>query len=175
MMSNQKSISVLEAELKQLNELYKREGIDLVSISKAHKEWEKARKFLTRNKNNQEHYCMAEYKEMFDCNKNLAAKYNKRIRIINKIKSGAQDTADIRFRPWGVAAYICGLSHMNMSERISLERQWKVLVEDLLRRGHNCVFSWINAGSQIVESYNSYDDVNVNIRFVHCISSEDNS
>ena len=42
MMSNQKSISVLEAELKQLNELYKREGIDLISISKAHKEWEKA-------------------------------------------------------------------------------------------------------------------------------------
>ena len=83
---------------------------------------------------------MAEYKEMFDCNKNLAAKYNKRIRIINKIKSGAQDTADIRFRPWGVAAYICGLSHMYMSERISLERQWKVLVEDLLRRGQNCVF-----------------------------------
>lgn len=54
-------------------------------ISKAHKEWEKARKFLTRNKNNQEHRRMAEYKEIFDRNKDLAAKYNKRIRIINKI------------------------------------------------------------------------------------------
>ena len=86
--------------------------------------------------------------------------------------SGAQDTSDIRFRPWGVAAYICGLSHMNMSERMSLERQWKYLVENLRRRGQDYVFSWINAGSQIVEDYNSRDDMNENIRFIRCISSE---
>ena len=85
--------------------------------------------------------------------------------------TGAEGTADIRYRPWGVAAYICGLSHMNTIERMSLERRWKRLVEELIRTGHDDSFSWINAGARIVEDYNS-GDVDERIRFVRCISAE---
>ena len=86
--------------------------------------------------------------------------------------SGAQGTTDIKLRPWGVAAYICGLSHMNTSERMSLERRWKILVEELHRRGQENVFSWINVGSRIVEEYNIRDNVDEHIRFIRCISAE---
>ena len=47
-----------------------------------------------------------------------------------------------------------------------------MLVEELRRRGQDSVFSWITAGSRIVEEYNSRDDVDERIRFVRCIYSE---
>ena len=49
--------------------------------------------------------------------------------------SGSQGTADIRYRPWGVAACICGLSHISIVDLMSLE----LLIEDLRSRGvDNC-------------------------------------
>ena len=83
--------------------------------------------------------------------------------------TGAEGTADIRHRPWGIAAFICGLSHMTKSKRMSLERRWKLLVENLRRRGQDNAFSWFNAGARVVEEYNSRDDVEESIRFVRCI------
>ena len=85
--------------------------------------------------------------------------------------TGAVDTADIRYRPWGVAAYICGLSHMTTGERMGLERRWKRLVDDLIRQGRDDSFSWINAGARIVEEYNSGDG-DEHIRFVRCCSAQ---
>ena len=35
--------------------------------------------------------------------------------------NGARGTVNTRDIPWGVAAYICGLSHMTTIERMSLE------------------------------------------------------
>ena len=83
--------------------------------------------------------------------------------------NGSQGTEDIRLRPWGVAAYICGLSHLSTVERMSLERRWKILVNQLQRHGQNNVLGWINAGTRIVDSYN-YSNSEEHIRFVRCIS-----
>ena len=68
---------------------------------------------------------------------------------------GSYSTNGIQKRPWAVAAYICGLSHLSRIDRLSLERRWKNIVEDLKIRGYNDTLSWIKAGSRIVEMYNS--------------------
>ena len=55
--------------------------------------------------------------------------------------SGSLSTQDIMDRPWAVAAFMCGLSHMTKIQRMSLERQWKILVQTLKARGQNNSFS----------------------------------
>ena len=55
---------------------------------------------------------------------------------------------------------------------MSLERQWKSLVEDLRRRGQDSSFAWINAGARIVEEYNNRDDTDERILFIRCTSAE---
>ena len=88
--------------------------------------------------------------------------------------SGSSGTTDIRYRPWGVAAYICGLSHMSSIDRMSLERRWKLLIEDMRGRGIDNSYAWINAGARIVETYNNRDDIDEHIIFTIYISpSED--
>jgi len=82
---------------------------------------------------------------------------------------GSSGTEDIRLRPWGVAAYICGLSHMTKVDRMSLERRWKTLIQQLQMHGRNNTIDWINAGSRIAESYNDTNR-DEHIRFVRCIS-----
>ena len=86
--------------------------------------------------------------------------------------SGAQGTEDVRDRPWAIAAYICGLSHMTESDRMSLERSWKELVRTMTRQGQRDTYSWINSGARVVDSYNVGTDVDdERIRFVLCITS----
>ena len=58
--------------------------------------------------------------------------------------SGSSSTNNIRYQPWAVAAYICGLGHMSKVECMGLEQRWKLYGEDLQRRGHHESFSWIN-------------------------------
>ena len=54
---------------------------------------------------------------------------------------------------------------------MSIERTWEFMVLDLQRRGQHDTFSWINAGSRIVQAY--YDeDSDEYIRFVQCITPE---
>jgi predicted GIY-YIG superfamily endonuclease len=84
--------------------------------------------------------------------------------------NGAEGTRDIRDRPWGVAAFICGLSHMDKEGRMSLERRWKLLVDDLRRRGRDDLFSWVSAGARVVEYYNSRSEET--IIFALCVSRE---
>lgn len=55
--------------------------------------------------------------------------------------NGAQGTVNARYIPWGVAAYICGLSHMTTIERMSLERDWKLIIEKMIGFGQNNTFS----------------------------------
>ena len=69
--------------------------------------------------------------------------------------SGSMTTQDIYNRPWAVAAFICGLSHMNTRERMGLEGSWKFSIQDLQQRGYNDTFTWINAGENIVQNYNN--------------------
>ena len=69
--------------------------------------------------------------------------------------SGSLSTENIRFRPWAVAAYICGLGHMSTVKRMGLEQRWKLHIEDLQVRGQQESLSWINIGSHIVQMYNS--------------------
>ena len=45
---------------------------------------------------------------------------------------------------------MCGLSHMKKIERINLERDWKILIEEMIRYGQNNIFLWINSGARIV-------------------------
>ena len=81
---------------------------------------------------------------------------------------GSHDTSNVRYIPWGVASYICGLSHMTAVERMSIERDWKLLVEDMRMHGQNSTFSWLNTGSRIVNAYNQ-GTANEQIRFVRCV------
>ena len=86
---------------------------------------------------------------------------------------GAEGTRDIRHRPWAVASYICGLSNMVSNDRFSLERDWKERVKHMRNNNQDDSYSWINAGSRIVSSYNNgTDDENEKIRFVLCITED---
>ena len=83
--------------------------------------------------------------------------------------SGSLSTENIKYRPWGVAAYICGLGHMSKVERMGLEQRWKLHVQQLQTRGQNDSLSWINIGSHIVEMYNFGNEID-NIRYVRLVS-----
>lgn len=78
---------------------------------------------------------------------------------------GAKGTEDIRLRPWALAGFICGLGHMTKIERMSLERSWKLAVEDSRRSGRG-------DGARVVEEYNGRYDTVEDIRFVRCVDPE---
>lgn len=85
--------------------------------------------------------------------------------------AGSTSTNNIRYRPWAVAAFICGLAHMNKSERMSLERRWKLYVEELQQRGQQDSWSWINIGEYLVQMYNSGSN-SEKIRFIRLVTSD---
>ena len=81
--------------------------------------------------------------------------------------SGAEESHDPRDLPWGIGGYICGLSHMNWIKQMSLEQNWKILVQNLRNRGNNESYSWIMSGERIVNVYNrGRDDDSEHICFV---------
>ena len=57
---------------------------------------------------------------------------------------------------------------MNKSERMSLERRWKLLVENFRARGQDSPYAWITAGAWVAEEYNNHHDSTETIRFVLC-------
>ena len=85
--------------------------------------------------------------------------------------SGSQSTKEITNRPWSVASYICGLSHMNKVHRMSLERSWKLYIQDLTIRGIHDTYSRIKVGQHVMEFYNALN-TNNQIRFVICVALE---
>eukprot|EP00956_Cyclotella_meneghiniana_P013297 scaffold19129_cov55-Cyclotella_meneghiniana.AAC.1 len=69
--------------------------------------------------------------------------------------TGAFGSQDPRDRPWAIGSYICGLSHMNKTERESLEDNWKQRIRIMIEReGINNPYAWILAGAHVVESHN---------------------
>ena len=84
---------------------------------------------------------------------------------------GSRSTEDIQNRPWAVASYICGLSHLNRIERMCLERNWKIYVQDLCLRGRDDSFSRNNSGEHVIDTYNN-QYIDYQIRFVRCVSVE---
>ena len=78
---------------------------------------------------------------------------------------GSAGTADATYRPYCMAAYICGLSHMIENELDYLERRWKLYIHNL-PSGNQNVWARIQQGCRIVEEYNANaDEINF-IRFV---------
>ena len=83
---------------------------------------------------------------------------------------GSNSTQDIRYRPWAIAGYICGLSHMLKIDRERLERNWKIKVQNLIARGTNDSYSWILSGQGLVESYNNGNTKN-QIHYIKLVSN----
>ena len=57
---------------------------------------------------------------------------------------------------------------------MSLEQNWKVLIQNLRNRGINESFAWIMSGKEVVDTYNrGREDDSEHIRFVcHAIAGE---
>ena len=83
--------------------------------------------------------------------------------------AGSKSTDNVRYRPWAVAAFICGLAHMNRQERMSMERRWKIHVEEMKQQGQQDSWSWINVGQQLVQMYNS-GSYSEKIRFLKLVT-----
>ena len=82
---------------------------------------------------------------------------------------GAEGTADPYYRPYCVAAYICGLSHMEKADREALEHRWKVYNRESIRNGRRSIDSRIDQGRRIVEEYNQDCHEEERIRLVKTI------
>jgi hypothetical protein len=69
---------------------------------------------------------------------------------------GAVGTVDLQYRPYAVAAYICGMGHMNRVEREGIETKWKVYNRAIMQSscGQNDVMDRIKQGHCIVVEYN---------------------
>jgi predicted GIY-YIG superfamily endonuclease len=68
---------------------------------------------------------------------------------------GSYGTESAALMPWGVAAYIDKLSHMNQSERMVLERKWQYLNKLSKLEGHCDVHDILRNGNQVVNEYNA--------------------
>ncbi|KAL7538852.1 hypothetical protein ACHAXR_012264, partial [Thalassiosira sp. AJA248-18] len=82
---------------------------------------------------------------------------------------GAEGTADPYYRPYCVAAYICGLSHMDKVDREILEHRWKVYNREAIRNGRRSIECRIDQGRRIVEEYNQNCHEEERIRLVKTI------
>ena len=84
---------------------------------------------------------------------------------------GAMGTAEPQYRPYAVAAYMCGMPHIDKRGRESLEQRWKKFILESKSRGEIDVFTWVLLGERVVESYNAYQvDEEKHIRLVITIS-----
>ena len=89
----------------------------------------------------------------------------KRLRQHNSGR-GARATADPFFRPYCVAAYICGLSHMDKNQREDLEFQWKLYNRQAMQEGRTDIQARIEQGRRVVQGYNAHCAEEERIRFV---------
>ena len=69
--------------------------------------------------------------------------------------------------------YICGLTHMRTMEWISLDRIWKEFVQNMQMSRYDESYSWIMAGRQFFQIYNSgNEDKDAHIRFVPLVTAD---
>jgi hypothetical protein len=84
---------------------------------------------------------------------------------------GAMGAAEPQYRPYAVAAYICGMPHIDKWGRETLEQRWKKFILESMSRGEINVFTWVLLGERVVESYNAYQvDEEKHIQLVITIS-----
>jgi predicted GIY-YIG superfamily endonuclease len=81
---------------------------------------------------------------------------------------GSKGTRDAVFRPYALAGYICGMGHMTDSERMSLERRWRINCQ--VKR-LNKLEDVLDEGEEIVQKYNdvAFRDGYEQILFVQTI------
>jgi predicted GIY-YIG superfamily endonuclease len=80
--------------------------------------------------------------------------------------SGAVGTEDPFYRPYSIAAYICGLSHMSEREREGLEYLWKLYCRQVRDAGRSDIMVRIDQGRRIVSDYNRNCPEEEHIRLV---------
>jgi predicted GIY-YIG superfamily endonuclease len=78
---------------------------------------------------------------------------------------GAKDTADVFYRPYSIAAYIFGLSHMDTQQRRRLEAKWKHYNVMSMNAGNKDVFDRIENGKKVVREHNTWADESEKISF----------
>jgi hypothetical protein len=75
-----------------------------------------------------------------------------------------------------VAAYICGMGHMNRVEREGIEKKWKIYNRAIMQEsshGRNDVMDRIEQGRRIVVEYN--EDQLYEEMFIHFVITIDRS
>ena len=72
-----------------------------------------------------------------------------------------------------MAAYICGLAHMQKRERMSLEQSWKEMIERMRTNGQDDAYRWIVAGQRVVDLHNEGINDGHQIRFVSFVELDD--
>ncbi len=76
-------------------------------------------------------------------------------------------TAEPQYRPYAVAAYICGMPHIDKRGCKCLEQRWKKFILE----SKSDVFTWVLLGERVMESYNAYHvDEEKHIQLVITIS-----
>jgi hypothetical protein len=63
-------------------------------------------------------------------------------------------TADPQYRPHAVAAYICGMGHMNRVEREGIEKKWKIYNRAIMQESSHGQNDVMEQGRRIVVEYN---------------------
>lgn len=70
-------------------------------------------------------------------------------------------------RPYFVAAYICGLSHLNKGERMSLEGKWKLKNRNSINGANGSLLARVRNGETVVKDYNAnQQDLSKHIRLM---------
>ncbi len=91
-----------------------------------------------------------------DCGRTYVRQTKNISQRLNNKGWGAMGTAEPQYRPYAVAAYICGMPHIDKRDCKCLEQRWKKFILESKSRGEIDVFTWVLLGERVMESYNAY-------------------
>jgi hypothetical protein len=74
--------------------------------------------------------------------------------IISLNAWGAKGTAESQYRPYAVAEYVSGLSHLNEKSCEALEQRWKKYVHESMRGGTKDEYTWVMLGDCVAQLQN---------------------
>jgi len=83
---------------------------------------------------------------------------------------GSNTTAPTMYMPYHVAAYLI-TPNLGESGRMSLERRWRSMIEDAIRRGNADVGNFVDMGKEVMSDYNRLANADERLRFVSHIAS----
>ena len=81
---------LLERELEILINSYQKEGLDIREMKKTHNAWEKACKYMRRNKKKEDNSLQNENNRIIELTKEVALKYEKILNMRRKIRKLAR-------------------------------------------------------------------------------------